>query len=210
MTTPRGATPFGGMLVSTLGTNARSRIPPTPELRDAGVILLDDGEWWRINPAGDAWIEDAGNLPVGYPASAAELDRRIAQFAAYPELYNVKDMRVAWKAPGTDIEADQFTPANMLAGAVGHSHGTEYTISDAGARDFRYYAIWLSGSDPVFRLTNTINSFWLDDPLDVSWEEPVAMTVDGVEGELYVSLSEWNTSNGTWVARAIMDPGRPA
>ena len=53
MALPQGTLPLGGPLIATAG---RSAVEPTAELRDAGVVLLDEGRWWKVNRAGDAWI----------------------------------------------------------------------------------------------------------------------------------------------------------
>ena len=53
MAFPPGVTPFGGMLASTLS----ERPPPTPELRAAGTVLIEGGIQYKVNEAGDAWIQ---------------------------------------------------------------------------------------------------------------------------------------------------------
>lgn len=64
MPIPDAAEAVGGPLVSTV---KRASVPPTEELRDAGAVLLDEGRWWRVNEAADAWEPVPGGVPSPDP-----------------------------------------------------------------------------------------------------------------------------------------------
>lgn len=185
----------------------RMTLTPTTALRDAMAIILDDGQWWRVNAAGDAWVPVAtGTLPADYPTSLRSLRREMLRAYTNPAgLFSYNAARWAHIDPLDPNDIAQG-PAAITAGtfAPGATSVTGSTtgllLPDTVPGGWRAY--WLPLVDGqgdalspwAIALGTTSQSNFQRTAFLSNFEDAVSLNVDGVAGRYWRTTRALNAS----------------